>query len=130
VAEPTTRRRPTVITPEMADHAALLAANGSRASDIATVLDCSPRAALDAIRRGGGKPARPGRRPTPIPDAVAALVVEVYGQERSLVRTAATVNAAIGDAGTRLTPAIVRRILQHRGIQLGPPRRCRAGGVR
>jgi len=119
VTEGAPRRRPTVITPEMADHAALLAANGSRASDIATVLDCSPRAALDAIRRGGGTPNRPGRRPTPIPAAVADEVVRVYAVERSLTRTAATVGAALGDNGPRLTPSIVRRILQGRGVRLG-----------
>lgn len=125
-----TRRRPAVITPEMAKHAARLAAGGSRAADIAAVLRCSKRAALDAVRRGGGQPARPGRRATPIAPAVADQVVAMYGRLRSLVRTADAVNAAIGDDSPRLTPAIVRRVLHGRGVRLGPPHRRRQGGAR
>jgi hypothetical protein len=128
MAERKRRRPPTTITPEMAVYAAQLAALDRRAADIAAALGCSPRAALTAVRRGGGQPARPGRRPTPIADAVADAVVQVYAVERSLVRTAAAVRAELGEACPRLTPSIVRRVLRDRGVKLAPPHRHPGGG--
>lgn len=121
------RRRPTRITPAMAAHAATLAAANRTAADIARVLGCSENGALSAIRRGGGTPAGPGRRPTPVPGAVADALVLAYAAERSLVRAVAAVNAGIGADVPQLTTSIARRVLQDRGVPLGAPRRAPAG---
>jgi hypothetical protein len=127
---PSRRRPPTVITAEMDAYAARVYTRGETIEHVAAVLGCSYSAARNAVVRGGATLRNPGPRPTPIPDDLAALIVDAYRRGvDSFAEIAGWLNAT-ERGGPRLTESIVRRVLRDRGVPFyrAARRTVRSGG--